>query len=150
MDDSILNSTKKILGLEADYTPFDLDIITFINSAFSTMAQLGVGPADGFMIQDATANWADITYVNPVTLASAPLPQKQLNMVKTYVYLRARRFFDPASTRFVISAMNDQIQEHEWRLMEFMQELTPLTKPKPQVVLVEYVDVFTGSEVTIE
>jgi hypothetical protein len=52
---SILTSTKKILGVSADDTVFDLDIITHINSAFSTLCQLGIGPATGFMIEDATA-----------------------------------------------------------------------------------------------
>lgn len=147
MEQSILRSTKKILGLDADYTPFDLDIITFINSAFSVMAQLGVGPSDGFMIEDDEPKWTDITYVDPVLLESLPLPTKQLNMVKTYVYLRARRQFDPASTRFVIDAVNQQIEEHEWRLKEFMDELIPLVTPAKTI---EYLDVFTGSEVTIE
>lgn len=147
MDDSILNNTKKILGLAPDYTAFDTDIILFINSAFSFMAQLGVGPADGFTIDDNTSTWSEITYVDPVSLLAAALPQKQLNMVKTYIYLRTRRMFDPASTRFVIDAVNQQIEEHEWRLMEFMQELTPLVTPAK---IIEYLDVFTGSEVTLE
>ena len=59
MEQSILNSTKKILGIAADYTVFDHDIITHINSAFSTLTQLGVGPAAGFMIEDESTEWDD-------------------------------------------------------------------------------------------
>ena len=55
MEQSILKSTKKILGIAEDYTVFDLDIITHINSAFSTLTQLGVGPVEGFIIEDDTA-----------------------------------------------------------------------------------------------
>jgi hypothetical protein len=54
MEQSILTSTKKILGVSANYTAFDLDIITHINSVFSTLNQLGVGPANGFMIEDSS------------------------------------------------------------------------------------------------
>lgn len=46
--DSILVSIKKLLGIAADYTHFDPDIIMHINSAFSVLTQLGVGPPEGF------------------------------------------------------------------------------------------------------
>jgi hypothetical protein len=59
VETSILTSTKKNLGLAEDYTVFDQDIITYINSAFSTLTSLGVGPASGFMIQDASTEWVE-------------------------------------------------------------------------------------------
>lgn len=105
IEQSILKSTKKILNLSPDYTAFDLDVITSINSAFSSLSQLGIGPATGFSIEDDTAAWTDFT-----------IPQNQLNMVKTYVYLKVRMIFDPPATSFHIEAMNKQIAEHEWRL----------------------------------
>jgi len=49
MIESILESTKHSLNLAADYTPFDAAIIMHINSVFSTLNQLGVGPDAGFM-----------------------------------------------------------------------------------------------------
>ena len=103
--DSILDSTKKILGLDPEYDVFDVDIITHINSAFFTLNQLGVGPAEGFMIVDDAATWSE--YLGG---------QINLNAVKTYVYLRVRLLFDPPQTSFAISAMEKQIQELEWRL----------------------------------
>lgn len=103
--DSILDSTKKILGLDPEYDVFDVDIISHINSAFFTLNQLGVGPAEGFMITDNTTPW---------TWFSEGL--SNLNAVKTYVYLRVRLLFDPPQTSFAISAMEKQIQELEWRL----------------------------------
>ena len=103
--DSILDSTKKILGLDPEYDVFDVDIISHINSAFFTLNQLGVGPAEGFMITDNTTPWAWFSE-----------GLSNLNAVKTYVYLRVRRLFDPPQTSFAISAMEKQIQELEWRL----------------------------------
>jgi hypothetical protein len=105
MEMSILNSTKKILGIAEDYTVFDLDIITHINSAFSTLTQLGVGPAEGFMIEDATAVWSDFIG-----------DDVQYNSVKSYVFLRVRLLFDPPATSYLIAAYEKQIQELEWRL----------------------------------
>ena len=103
--DSILDSTKKILGLDPEYDVFDVDIISHINSAFFTLNQLGVGPSEGFMIVDDAATWSE--YLGG---------QINLNAVKTYVYLRVRLLFDPPQTSFAISAMEKQIQELEWRL----------------------------------
>lgn len=105
MSDSILVSTKKILGLDASYTAFDVDIIMHINSVFGTLNQLGIGPINGFMIEDDTALWR--------TFIGSDL---NLNAVKTYVYLRVRLLFDPPATSFHITAMENQIKELEWRL----------------------------------
>lgn len=111
MTDSILNSTKKILGLEAAYTPFDLDVITHINASFSILNQLGVGPLEGFAIEGPDETWDDY-----------PIPMNQLNLVRTYVYLKTRLLFDPPSTSFLIEATNNQIKEYEWRLSVFREE----------------------------
>lgn len=115
MEDSILISTKKILGVAANYTAFDLDIITHINSSLSTLNQLGVGPTDGFFIEDDSAVWADLD-----------LPLNQLNMARTYVFLKVRMLFDPPTTSFLIAAMQKQIEEHEWRLNMFREGLIPV------------------------
>ena len=115
MEDSILTSTKKILGITSDYSVFDLDVITHVNSAFSTLTQLGVGPAIGFMIEDESSKWEDFVGDN----------MKMLNMVKTYVYLKVRYLFDPPTTSFHLTAVQEQIAEHEWRLNEFREELIP-------------------------
>jgi hypothetical protein len=105
MSDSILNSTKKVLGLAEDYTEFDIDILMHINSALSTLTQLGVGPILGFNIEDAAATWTEFLGGDP-----------RYNSAKSYVYLRVRRLFDPPQTSFHLTALNEQIQELEWRL----------------------------------
>jgi hypothetical protein len=114
---SILDSTKKSLNLAADYTAFDEDIIMHINSVFSTLNQLGVGPVEGFMIEDKDATW-------DAFLGSDP----RLNHVKTYVYLRVRLLFDPPGTGFTTEAMKEQIKELEWRL-NVQREDTEWTDP---------------------
>lgn len=111
METSILVSTKKILGIAEDYTVFDLDIITHINTAFSTLTQLGVGPAEGFMIEDDSVQWIDFI-----------ADDFQYNSVKTYIYLRVRQLFDPPATSYLIGAFNDQIKELEWRLNSHREE----------------------------
>jgi hypothetical protein len=111
MADSILNSTKKILGLDAAYTPFDLDVITHINAAFSILNQLGVGPIEGFVIEGPEETWEDY-----------PVPMNQLTLVRTYVFLKTRMLFDPPTTSFLIEATNNQIKEYEWRLNVFREE----------------------------
>jgi hypothetical protein len=116
MEESILISTKKILGLDKDYTPFDLDVTTHINAAFSILNQLGVGPVEGFMIEDETALWSDFI-----------VPLNQLSLIKTYIYLKVRSLFDPPSTSYLITATNDHIKEYEWRLNSFREwELDPV------------------------
>lgn len=103
--DSILTSIKKLLGITEDYTHFDIDIVMHINSVFSILTQLGVGPPEGFYIQDKTTIWDE--YITD--------PNK-IEMVKSYMYLKVRLLFDPPSSSSVIEAFNKQISEIEWRL----------------------------------
>lgn len=129
MEQSILISTKKILGIAEDYTVFDLDIITHINTAFSTLAQLGVGPARGFMIEDETAEWADFINDYPQSY-ELPSDDLQYNSVKSYVFLKVRQLFDPPQTSYLISATQKQIEELEWRLNTHREE-TEWVDPDP-------------------
>ena len=102
---SILDLTKKILGIDADYHAFDLDVITHINSTFSQLAQLGVGPEEGFRIEDASKTWSEFLYDDP-----------RLEFVKTFIYLKVRLAFDPPLSSAVMGAINRQISELEWRI----------------------------------
>jgi hypothetical protein len=102
---SILETTKKALGIAPDYDVFDSDIIMHINSVFFTLHQLGYGPDAGFQIEDEYATWDTFLGADPL-----------LNSIKSYMYLRVRILFDPPATSYHISAMKEQIQELEWRL----------------------------------
>lgn len=104
--ESILTSIKKLLGIAEEYEHFDTDIIMHINSAFSVLTQLGVGPEEGFRIEDASTEWSEFLYDDP-----------RLEMVRTYVYLKVKQVFDSnSSSSAVIEAINRQIQELEWRI----------------------------------
>ena len=116
MENSILTSTKKTLGISEDYTAFDLDIITHINSALSVVNQVGVGPDAGMFITDSVTEWTDFN-----------LPANQLAILRSYVYLKTRVVFDPPSTSFVIDALNRQISECEARLSYFREVALPAT-----------------------
>jgi|RhiMethySRZTD1v2_1073278.scaffolds.fasta_scaffold01002_41 hypothetical protein len=122
MEQSILTSTKKILGIAQDYTVFDLDIITHINTAFFTLTQLGIGPAEGFMIEDESAVWTDFIQ-----------DDLQYNSVKSYVFLRVRQLFDPPTTSYLIDATERQIKELEWRLNVHREE-TGWVDPDPPLL----------------
>lgn len=122
MQNSILTSTKKILGIEETYEAFDLDIITHINTVLSTLNQLGIGPLEGFMIEDKSATW-DQLYGDDLRLSS----------IKSYVFLRVKLLFDPPQTSFHIASIEKQIQEIEWRL-NVVREGDAWVNPLPPAV----------------
>lgn len=112
MSDSILLSVKKILGLDADYTAFDEDVIMHINTALGALQQLGVGPEEGLEISDDVPTWDDLID----TTLYGPASSSVFRMARAYVYLRVRLLFDPPQTSFLLEAMNNQLQEYEWRI----------------------------------
>lgn len=103
--DSILKTIKKLLGISEDETHFDTDLIIHINSVFSILHQLGVGPDKSFKIEGDTETWDN--FVEDDT---------NFNDVITYMYLKVRLIFDPPASSAVMSAMERQISELEWRL----------------------------------
>lgn len=110
--DSILTSIKKLLGITAEYTHFDTDLIMHINSVFSILTQLGVGPSSGFSIHDEYAVWTDFIDEDP-----------RLEMVKTYVHLKVKLMFDPPDRSVIADAIKRQIDELEFRLMVAADEV---------------------------
>ena len=108
MDDSILNNLKKMLGMDAEFKAFDQDLIIHINSVFMTLHQLGVGPKNVFRISGSTETWSSF-------LADSK-SEDDLSSVKDYIYLKLRILFDPPSSSYVLSALESQMKELEWRL----------------------------------
>lgn len=109
LEESILKSVKKNLGLDAGYNAFDHDVITHINTCFFSLNQLGIGPPEGFMIDDDVPVWSDFV--------TGALNVSGQNALKTYFYLKVRTFFDPPGTPHHIKALEDQIAELEHRLL---------------------------------
>ncbi len=103
--DSILTSIKKLLGITEEYTHFDSDIIMHINSVFMVLNQLGVGPSNGFRIEDDSATWDE--YITE---------DDNLDAVKSYIHLKVKLLFDPPLSAAVMEATKQMINELEWRL----------------------------------
>lgn len=121
MSDSILSTTKKVLGLDVDNTDFDVDVIMHINSVFATLHQLGIGPSAGYAIEDNVPTWTNFLDTSPL-----------LNSARSYVYLKVRMLFDPPTTSFLIAAMEKQIEELEWRMnLVYESKKTPVVYITP-------------------
>ena len=103
--ESILTSIKKLLGIEEEYEHFDPDIVMHINTVFMNLTQIGVGPAEGFIIEDETTVWTD--FISDTI---------SLEAIKSYVYLKVKLLFDPPTNSAVIESMNRMINELEWRI----------------------------------
>lgn len=102
---SVLDTIKKLVGVDKDYGAFDADLLVAINGAFMILNQLGVGPEHPFSIDNAEATWLDFSS-----------DMSMMELVKNYIYLRVRLLFDPPSTGVLHEAMERQISEFEWRL----------------------------------
>lgn len=105
MDESILTSIKKLLGIAEDYTHFDVDITIHINSAFSVLRQIGAGSSAPFYIETSEDTWSEFTD-----------DHLYLHMAKMYVYLRVKLAFDPPSSSAVMESMQRELKELEWRI----------------------------------
>lgn len=115
---SILDSVKQSLGLAPDFTAFDLEVVLFTNSAFSSLQQLGVGGDSGFVISDNTTLWSQ--YVSELLY---------LGMVKHYIFLYVKQAFDPPNTSFGLEAIQKMITELGWRINVAAEHITPPSAP---------------------
>ena len=105
MTDSILDSVKVALGILPEYTHFDDVLIMHINTVFSILTQLGVGPDNGFSITDNTTEWSSYILTNTT-----------IEMVKSYVVKKVGLLFDPPASLSIMEAQKNLISEMEWRL----------------------------------
>lgn len=105
MEQSILTTIKKMLGITKEYTHFDQDIIMHINSVFMILNQMGVGPIKAYSISGEYDTWSEFM-----------ADEEILHAVKSYIYLKVKMLFDPPSSSSIMESMNQQIKELEWRL----------------------------------
>lgn len=106
MEDSILNTVKKAVGLMPEYDAFDDTLIMHINSVFMILSQVGIGPAKGFRIEDNTAKWSDF-------LSNE---EENYESIKSYICMKVRLLFDPPSSSTHMQCIKDLVGEFEWRL----------------------------------
>jgi hypothetical protein len=104
-----------MLGISNDDTNFNDELIMFINGALMVMTQLGVGPSQGFSITSAKNTWKELLG-----------DRKDLDAVRSDVFLRVRLIFDPPINSFLVTAIEKQIAEYDWRI-------AALTIPQPIV-----------------
>jgi len=138
MEQSILKSVKKVLHIGDDDPSFDEDILLHINSAFSTLNDLGIGPAGGYFIEDDTAEWGDYLDLEDDLI--------HVHRVKTVIYLSVRLVFDPPATTFALNAAQENLREQMWRL-NVRREETAWVDPNPSNIPEEVDGVLDGGTV---
>ena len=109
MEESILNSIKDLLGPDSSEDVFDNEILIHINMAISVLTQLGVGPSEGFIVTDQDVTWSDFLG-----------DEKDIEMAKTFVYMKVKMAFDPPSSSFVLTSLEKSCDELGWRLSVVM------------------------------
>ena len=104
--ESILTSVKKMLGIEEEYEHFDPDLIMHINSVFTILKQRGVGPSEGFTIEDAETTWSEYIGVG-----------SDFEAVKSFMYLKVQLIFDPPDRSAILEAKKELLKEFEQRIL---------------------------------
>lgn len=106
MDGNILTDIKKLFGIVEECEDFDLDLMLYINTTFSTLNQLGVGTEEPFHIESKEETWYDFL-------------EDDLNSfqdVKMYIYYNVKLGFDPTTSATMVTQLNSSIKELEWRM----------------------------------
>lgn len=116
--DNILNDIKKMLGIEPEYDQFDTDIIIFINSAITTLKQIGLSTPKNFTIKTKLETWSEML-----------LDEDDLDNVKPFIYFKTRLGFDPPSNAFVVDAMEREIRELTFRIQIEADKTDRLNNP---------------------
>lgn len=115
MTDSILTSIKEKVGIKnEDITAFDSELIMDINMALNNLTRIGVGPEEGYRIEDADNTWDEFLKEDP-----------RLESAKEYVALQTKLIFDSQS---MSSAM---IKIYEEKSEEILYTLSITVDPDP-------------------
>lgn len=112
IDDSILLSIKKMLGMEPEFTQFDPDIILHINTIIQVLYQIGLDIPDGFTVVDQNSLWTD--YIKD------PRYTKITSLIKQYIFMRVRMIFDPPSSATLATSIQESINEMQWRISQWI------------------------------
>ena len=105
MDESteILSSVKKLLNIEDDTTEFGMDVRSYVNGAFFSLNQLGIGPSTPFSI-DSYTTWEEF---------QTSVPK---DVILDYIHLKTSLIFDPPSSSAVAEAYKERLSELEFRM----------------------------------
>ena len=105
MSDSVLLSIKQMLGISPEDTSFDVNVIMSINTALTTLMDLGLTEVEDEIVIDDDMTWDDLLS-----------GRTDIEYVKTYVYQKVKMIFDPPTSTAAIDAMQRSISELEWRI----------------------------------
>ena len=105
MLDSVLLSTKQMLGISPEDTSFDVNIIMSINTALTILMDLGLTEVEDQIVTDDDMTWDDLLG-----------GRTDIEYVKTYIYQKVKMVFDPPTSTAAIDAMQRSINELEWRI----------------------------------
>lgn len=101
---SVLTQVKGYLGITEEQEAFDQTLVVDINTALAGLRQLGVEGSVRSITSDSET-WSDVCGDAAVDAA------------KSYVDLRVRLLFDPPQSSAHVQAINEQIDELEWRIV---------------------------------
>lgn len=104
LNTSILTDVKEACGIVPEYDVFDNQLINDINSAFSTLHQLGYGPTGGFSIDGTEEKWNEV------------IKSDRFNFIKQYVIMKVHLMFDPPTSSIAVEQLNKEVAEYEWRI----------------------------------
>jgi hypothetical protein len=102
---AILSSTKELLGIPAEVTDFDTQLVLYINMALTTLNHIGFGPEE-YQITLTDGDLEDFL----------PDDEHVRSLVQMYIFTKVKVLFDPPSSSYVLTALKETIAEYEWRL----------------------------------
>jgi hypothetical protein len=118
--ESILDSIKVMHGIGDDDTSFDKELVMHINGALMVMTELGVGPIAGYSITGKDQTWTEFLQ-----------GRTDLDLVFNDVYLRVKLIFDPPQNSFLVTAIERQIKECDWRIEAWHKPGTHIVAEEP-------------------
>ena len=104
MLDSVLSSTKQMLGINVEDDSFDVNVIMAINAALTILSDLGLTEVEDQIIDDETT-WDELLE-----------GRTDIEYVKIYIFQKVKLIFDPPTSSAAIEAMQRSISELEWRI----------------------------------
>ena len=105
MSDSVLSSTKQMLGISPEDTSFDVNVIMSINTALTILMDLGLTEVEDQIVTSDKMTWDELLG-----------GRTDIEYVKTYIYQKVKLIFDPPTSTAAIDAMQRSINELEWRI----------------------------------
>ena len=105
MSDSVLSSTKQMLGISPEDTSFDVNVIMSINTTLTILMDLGLTEVEDQIVTSNKMTWDELLG-----------GRTDIEYVKTYIYQKVKMIFDPPTSTAAIDAMQRSISELEWRI----------------------------------